>query len=247
MNDTSNKSGFNLFIFSKEMRRAKSKLMNYYFIMSIFIHLFILFFTFKENADVLGDKIIPIEIFDNLLESGVGEATKRSKTLSNRPSLKEESKKEKKNQKPSDQLESSKDKIKINEKTKGNKTEQNKTKNNNINQAISKEEKVSGSRKGIQSNEPDKGSLKGKGKIKITCFKCVRPIYPPIALRRGAEGNPIVKILINKNGKVIKAELISKSGISSIDNAALKAALSSTFYPIDKDTNINIEYEMKIK
>ena len=110
-----------------------------------------------------------------------------------------------------------------------------------------KEEKASGSREGIKNNEPEKGSSKGKGTIKITCLKCVRPIYPPIALRRGAEGTPTVKVWINKKGKVYRAELISVSGNESIDRAAKKAALNSTFYPLEKETSINIEYDLKIK
>ena len=87
----------------------------------------------------------------------------------------------------------------------------------------------------------------GKGTIKITCLKCVRPIYPPIALRRGAEGTPIVKVWINKKGKVFKAELIRLSGHESIDKAAKKAAINSTFYPLEEETSINIEYDLKIK
>ena len=112
---------------------------------------------------------------------------------------------------------------------------------------MSKEKKDSGNIEGIKNNEPEKGSLMGKGTIKITCLKCVRPIYPPIALRRGAEGTPIVKVWINKKGKVFKAELISSSGHESIDKAAKKAAINSTFYPLEEETSINIEYDLKIK
>ena len=112
---------------------------------------------------------------------------------------------------------------------------------------MSKEEKGSGFIKGVKNNEPEKGSLKGKGTLKVTCLKCISPIYPPIALRRGAEGTPIVKVWINKKGKVFKAELISLSGHESIDKAAKKAAINSTFYPLEEETSINIEYDLKIK
>ena len=120
-------------------------------------------------------------------------------------------------------------------------------KSNSVKKPILKDEKGSGSSEGINNNEPEKGSLMGKGTIKITCLKCVRPIYPPIALRRGAEGTPIVKVWINKKGKVFKAELISLSGHESIDKAAKKAAINSTFYPLEEETSINIEYDLKIR
>ena len=67
------------------------------------------------------------------------------------------------------------------------------------------------------------------------------------ALRRGAEGKPLVKVWINKLGKVTKSELIKSSGNDSIDKAALLAANKSTFYPITIDTTLKIEYELKIR
>ena len=64
---------------------------------------------------------------------------------------------------------------------------------------------------------------------------------------RGAEGTPTVKVWINKKGKVFKTELTSFSGNESIDRAAKKAAINSTFYPITEETSINIEYDLKIR
>tara|TARA_Y100001968_G_scaffold302420_1_gene315738 strand:+ start:38 stop:646 length:609 start_codon:yes stop_codon:yes gene_type:complete len=200
----------------------------------------------KEKDVNLGEKNIPIELVDNLEEAGFGEATKRSKKSIKRPSNKKELKNEIRNKKLLDQqklFEDNKIKKKINEK----KIEQKIDKNNSINQPMLKEEKGSGSREGIKNNEPQKGSLRGKGTIKVTCLKCVRPLYPPIALRRGAEGTPKLKVWINKKGRVIKAELISISGIESIDRAAKKAAINSTFYPLGEETSINIEYDLKIR
>ncbi len=57
-----------------------------------------------------------------------------------------------------------------------------KDKSNLINQPMSKEEKGSGFIKGVKNNEPEKGSLKGKGTLRVTCLRCISPIYPPIAL-----------------------------------------------------------------
>ena len=229
------------------MNRIKPNRIIYYILLSVLIHL-IIFLIDKEDKDLTqGEKIIPIEVVDNLFKSGMGEATKRSKGLIKKSSLKEKSKEEKKKKKnPSDLVKSFEDK-KLNKDIKEEKDKQDQEKTNTINQNILKEEQGSGSREGIKNNEPEKGSLKGLGKIKITCLKCIRPDYPPIALRRGVEGTPIIKVWINKDGSVKKAEFISISGIKSIDQAAKKAAINSTFYPIDKESSINIEYDLKIK
>ncbi len=228
------------------MNKIKTIRINYYILLSVLIHLSFFLFVEKEKDISLGKKIIPIELIDNFQESGLGEATKRSEKSIKRPSTKEELKDKNNNKNPLDQEKSFEDK-KITKKINENQIEQKLNKSNSVNKTILKEEKGSGSSEGINNNEPEKGSLMGKGTIKITCLKCVRPIYPPIALRRGAEGTPIVKVWINKKGKVFKAELISLSGHESIDKAAKKAAINSTFYPLEEETSINIEYDLKIK
>ena len=228
------------------MNKIKTIRINYYILLSVLIHLSFFLFVEKEKDISLGKKIIPIELIDNFQEAGLGEATKRSEKSIKRPSTKEELKDKNNNKNPLDQEKSFEDK-KINKKINENQIEQKLDKSNSVNKTILKEEKGSGSSEGIKNNEPEKGSLMGKGTIKITCLKCVRPIYPPIALRRGAEGTPIVKVWINKKGKVFKAELISLSGHESIDKAAKKAAINSTFYPLEEETSINIEYDLKIK
>ena len=205
-------------------------------------HSLLFLFIEKERDITLGEKIIPIEFVDNLLEAGLGEATKRSKNIIRRASIKEDLINEIMNKNALDQQEAFENN-KINDKN----IQQKKDNSKNINQTILKEEIGSGSREEIKTNEPEKGSLKGKGTIKVTCLNCVRPIYPPIALRRGAEGRPKVKVWINKKGKVFKAELISVSGNESIDRAAKKAAINSTFYPLEEETSINIEYDLKIR
>ncbi len=223
---------------------------NYYIVLSLLIHSFLLLFTLGKNNNTLGDKIIPVEIIDNLIESGVGEATKRSKRVVNMSPNKQISKKLQTIKKSSENFKSFESKLEINNKSIDSQNKQENTNNNSLNvpnQSFSGERIGSGSRLGTRTNEPEKGSLKGFGKLKITCRKCIRPQYPPIALRRGAEGKPIVKVWIDKSGKVIKTILINKSGIKSIDNAAEKAAINSTFYPIEKESTLNIEYDLKIK
>ena len=228
------------------MNKIKTIRINYYILLSVLIHLSFFLFVEKEKDISLGKKIIPIELIDNFQESGLGEATKRSEKLIKNNSIKDELKNAINNKNHLDQKKSHEDN-KINKKINEKKIEQKIEKFNSINQPMLKEEKGSGSREGLKNNEPEKGSLRGKGTIKITCLKCIRPVYPPIALRRGAEGTPKVKVWINKEGKVFKAELISISGNESIDRAAKKAAINSTFYPIPDETSINIEYDLKIR
>ena len=210
------------------------------------IHSILFLFIEKERDVTFGEKIIPIELVDDLSEVGFGEATKRSEKLIKRPSIKEDVKNKINTKNPLDQKKLFEDKN-INRMINEKKIKKKKEKSNSINQPMFKEEKGSGSREGIINNEPEKGSLRGKGIIQVTCLKCVRPIYPPIALRRGAEGTPKVKVWINKEGKVFKVELISISGNESIDRAVKKAAINSTFYPIPDEISINIEYDLKIR
>ena len=132
---------------------------------------------------------------------------------------------------------------------------QNKKKKDN--KAFIKERKLDNSKisnpqkRGVSDKEDnkelEKGSVKGRGKLKITCLNCISPKYPRKALRKGLEGKPTVKVWILKSGDVEKAEIINSSGVLSIDEAALKAALTSTFYPIEFDSFINIEYDLKIR
>ena len=228
------------------MNRNKIYGINYYILLSVLIHFFFFLFISEEKDVTQGEKIIPIEIIDNLLETGYGEATKRNKKNIKITPSKAELQKKIFNRKNNDQINSIEEN-KFNKKINEKKIEQKKVNSNSVIKPILKDEKGSGSRKGIKNNEPEKGSLKGEGILKVTCLKCVRPIYPPIALRRGAEGTPKVKVWINKNGMVFKAKLISFSGIESIDRAAKKAAINSTFYPLEKETSINIEYDLKIR
>ena len=224
------------------MNIIKIKRINYYILLSVMIHSFLFLFNEKESDVTLGKKIIPIELVDDFQEAGLGEATKRSERLNTRPSNKEEIKNVIEKNNPLDEQKSLDDN-KIYEK----KIQLKKENSNSINKPMSKEKKDSGTIEGIKNNEPEKGSLKGKGSIKITCLKCVRPIYPPIALRRGVEGSPTVKVWINKKGKVFKTEIISFSGNESIDRAAEKAAINSSFYPLEEATSINIKYDLKIR
>ena len=132
-----------------------------------------------------------------------------------------------------------------------------KNKNKKDNKALIKEKKLENSeisnpqKRGVSdkqdNNEIEKGSVKGKGKLKITCLNCISPKYPKKALKKGLEGKPTVKVFILKSGYVDKAVIIISSGISSIDNAALEAAKKSTFYPLPLDSVLNIQYDLKLR
>jgi len=135
--------------------------------------------------------------------------------------------------------------------------DKNKNKKKIENKTLIKEKKIDNSKKsnpqkrGVSDKEDnkdiEKGSVKGKGKLKITCLNCISPEYPSKALKKGLEGKPTIKVWILKSGDVEKAEIIISSGIPSIDKAALDAAKKSKFYPIPFDSFINIEYDLKLR
>ena len=70
----------------------------------------------------------------------------------------------------------------------------------------------------------------------------VRAAYPPIALRMGMESDVTLRIEIDTEGKVMKAE-ITKSGGDGFDEEALKAVKQSRFEPAQKDgKNVPAEF-----
>jgi len=70
----------------------------------------------------------------------------------------------------------------------------------------------------------------------------VRAFYPPIALRMGMEGDVTLRIEVDTEGKVTKAE-ITKSGGAGFDEEALKAVKQSRFEPAQRDgKNVPAEF-----
>ena len=57
------------------------------------------------------------------------------------------------------------------------------------------------------------------------------PRYPRIAQRKGIEGTALYEIWLNENGKQIKQQLITSSGASVLDEAALNAIRDWKFSP----------------
>ena len=233
-----------------------------YLLISLIIHLLILFFSpeFQNKERLKGKKIVPIELINNKSLNSV-------KGNSNQNSLNKQEKKikDKNNELIKTEKSEANKKFKSNDKEeiiKGDfniKNKQINKKNNNLSdkKPLLKEKKLDKTKfskpqkKGFASKadkkDLEKGSIKGKGKLKITCLNCKLPKYPRKALNKGLEGNLTVKVWVLMNGNVDKAEIINSSGISSIDNAALEAAENSKFYPIPYKSFINIEYDLKLK
>ena len=220
---------------------------------SCLIHIFTIFSLFKNTIpNTKGDKYIPIELTNIDSFAGAGQSLnkeiKKDKLKINKKNLKnnrQEQVSKVKNQK--EILKSIKDEeVYESEEKEINKIEKKEINMNSSDKTEIKTKRGSKFNK-EENNIPEKGSVKGKSRIEITCLRCISPKYPTRALRRGAEGKPLVKVWINKLGKVIKSELIKSSGNDSIDKAALQAANKSTFYPITKDSTLKIEYELKIR
>ena len=123
-----------------------------------------------------------------------------------------------------------------------------KNKNKDLRQDLNKKEKekVQGSSGKNKNQELEKGSIKGQGIIKITCLSCREPKYPKLAIKRGYEGIMKLKIWIRKNGTVSKVEVLESTGYNILDLSGIEAANKSTFYPIQKETTLNIEYNLKL-
>ena len=79
------------------------------------------------------------------------------------------------------------------------------------------------------------------------CRQCREPQVPRRAEIRGEEGYASLRLYVSASGKVVKTQLLKSSGHSGWNNAAQKAAMSSTFYPMALQNTIDIMYELKMK
>ena len=79
------------------------------------------------------------------------------------------------------------------------------------------------------------------------CRQCHEPRVPRRAEKRGEEGYASLRLYVSASGKVVKTQLLKSSGHSGWNNAARKAAMSSTFYPMALQNTIDIMYELKMK
>jgi periplasmic protein TonB len=73
-------------------------------------------------------------------------------------------------------------------------------------------------------------------------IQTVRASYPPMALRMGLESDVALKIEIDPEGKVTKADIV-KSGGAAFDEEAVKAVKQTRFEPANKDgRNVPAEF-----
>jgi len=223
--------------------------LKFYLLISLIIHLSFLFFSpeYQNKERLKGKKIVPIELINN-------KSFNSAKGNSNQNSLNKQEKKSELNKalKSNDMKEIIKGDLNIKNKKIDKKNKKVSDKKPELKKKKLDNKKFSNPKKKgfatkVDKKDLEKGSVKGKGKLKITCLNCVSPKYPRKALNKGLEGKPTVKVWILMNGNVEKAEIIISSGISSIDKAALDAAQKSKFYPIPYKSFINIEYDLKLK
>ena len=216
-------------------------------IISLLTH-FLLFTLFPIKKDkLLGDKFIPIEILDikspTIKGDSINESEKSIKKIFSNTENNFKQKSEEKLEKKIDDK-----KIENFEKeSKNKKIEESLIKKTNSQQSqLENDNKIRGIEKGIKSNSNEAGSIQGKGYQKVTCLNCVEPKYPKLAIKRGYEGVLKLEILILKSGIVKEVFIRESTGFEILDKAGVNAALRSKFYPLNKKTNLNIEYTLKL-
>jgi len=223
-------------------------------IFSIFLHGVIFLLEFNKENITRGDKFIPVEILNEKSNLSEGNSLLKVKENNNESLVKTQEKKTIKNEKNTEEEFLDKDNTNINipknkqDQKKVKKEIIKKNKNKELRQILNKKEneKVLGASGKNKNEELEKGSIKGQGEIKITCLNCFEPKYPKLAIKRGYEGIMKLKIWIRKNGTVSKVKVVKSSGYNILDLSGIKAANNSTFYPIQKETTLNIEYNLKL-
>ena len=188
-----------------------------------------------KNDNLLGDKFIPIEFIDIDTSFNMGDSfdETQSKNIENNSDLKEE-KLIKELQEET--IEKSEEEV----------AEKKIINQENLINKIDLENKYRGIVKGKKNEDIERGSILGKGVEKITCLNCIKPKYPKVAIQRGYEGILKLKVTIQKNGSVNNVLVIESTGYKILDNAGIKAAKESKFYPLRKQSELNIVYELKL-
>lgn len=80
-----------------------------------------------------------------------------------------------------------------------------------------------------------------KVEIKPKPIKVVNPVYPELAKKAGMEGRVIISAIIDEEGNVIKAEILSSTN-SIFNEPALKAAYQYKFSPaMMKDKRVKVK------
>ena len=219
-------------------------------VISLLAHFFLFtLFPLKESK-LLGDKYIPIEILDIKSSNTKGDSINESeKAIKKNLSKKENNFNEKLEEKFEKEFEKKIDDNKLEDykkDPKNNKVEKSSLKTTSQQSKSENEKRIRGTEKGIKTNTTEAGSIQGKGYQKITCLNCVEPIYPKLAIKRGYEGVLKLEVLILTSGIVKEVFIRESTGFEILDKAGVSAALKSKFYPLTKETNLNIEYTLKL-
>jgi len=59
----------------------------------------------------------------------------------------------------------------------------------------------------------------------------VKPVYPEIARKAGIEGRVVLRVLIDKDGKPQKAQILKNPGTDIFDEAAIASVMQSSYSP----------------
>ena len=188
-----------------------------------------------KNNNLLGEKFIPIELTDIDTYFNIGD----SLDVSNSQNIEDNS--DSKENTLMDEL-IKKNIVNVEKKV----SEKLITNNEKLTKNINLENQYQGILKGKKDRDIEKGSILGKGSEKITCLNCVKPEYPKLAIQRGYEGILKLKVTIQKNGAVKHVLVTESTGYKILDYAGIKAAQESKFYPLSKQSELNIVYELKL-
>ena len=216
-------------------------------IFSLLIHSLLFIILQNNKGKLLGDNYIPIEISVINTKTALGDSIEKPENKINRNlSKKEDNNKKKSQENFTNKIEEKKtDFIKL--KKKDNNTKESKLKEFNPSlEKNEKEKKIIGSERGVKTNKIESGSIEGEGFQKVTCLNCIEPKYPKLAIKKGYEGLLKLKIIILKNGKVKEVSIQKSTGFKILDKAGVNAALNSSFYPLSKETTLNVEYLLKL-
>ena len=216
-------------------------------VFSLITHVFLLTLFPSKEDKLLGDKYIPIEIVDIkspiVKGDSINEVNKTiNKNLSNEENKFKQNSDSKLEKEIVDKNFEDFKKETINKKVEKSSFK----KTTSLQSQLENDKKIRGIEKGIKSNTTEAGSIQGKGYEKVTCLKCVEPKYPKLAIKKGYEGILKLEVLILKSGTVKEVFIKKSTGYDILDKAGVSAAFESKFYPLTKNTNLNIEYTLKL-
>ena len=217
--------------FEEESTRLVKK--SSFVFLSLFIHLILLFFTYEKKSVSLGERLIPVEIWELEQLSSKGNDLNKveNKSINDmKRNIYEEEITETKDESNFLPKENTENILKLSKK----KVE----KKNIINPQNSDLKTAIGNEGQKNNNEIEEGSLKGEGLEKISCISSCRPQYPKVALRRGFQGLLILKLLIARSGEVIDVKVIQSTGYKILDKAGIESAKNSKYLPLKEERTI---------